>query len=71
MYALSLPRDDNGYNIAQSEILNIVVALKVWGQAWEDKRIRIYCDNRAVVDTLNSGRARDAVLATCLGVYGF
>ena len=53
------------YNIAQLEILNIVVALKVWGQSWANKRIQIFCDNRAVVATLNSCRARDETLATC------
>ena len=48
-----------------------MVALKIWGQAWKDKRIRIYCDNQAVVNTLNLGRARDAVLATCAKLFDF
>ena len=43
----------------QLEILNSVVALKIWGQLWQNKRIRIYCDNHAVVDALNSGKAFD------------
>ena len=43
----------------------MVVALKVWGQLWANKRVEICCDNRAVVDVLSSGKARDAVLATC------
>ena len=65
VYALSIPKNYMNYNIAQLEILNIVVALKVWGQNWENKRIQIFCDNRAVVDTLNSGRAKEDTLATC------
>ena len=64
-YINTLPKNYIGYDIAQLEILNIVVALKVWGKAWRDRRFRIYCDKRAVVDTLTSGRARDTVLATC------
>ena len=53
------------YNIAQLEILNVVVAFKVWGHAWANKRIQVFCANRAVVDTLKSGRAKDETLATC------
>ena len=65
VYALALPKHFMNYTIVHLEILNIVVALKVWGQSWANKRIQIFCDNRAVVDTLNSGRARDDILATC------
>ena len=64
LYALPLPKNFMNYNIAQLEILNIVV-FKVWGHAWVNKRIQVFCDNRAVVDTLNSGRATDETLATC------
>ena len=65
VYALPLPQNFMNYNIAQLKILNIVVALKVWGENWANKRIQIFCDNRAVVDTLNSGRAKDETLAMC------
>ena len=66
VYALQLPKNFHNYNIVHLEILNIVVAFKIWGQAWQNKRVRIYCDNHAVVDALNSGRARDTILATCV-----
>ena len=46
-------------------MVNVVLALKVWGHWWANKRIEIRCDNRAVVDVLSFGRARDLVLATC------
>ena len=59
-----LPKNFMNYNIAQLEILNIVVVLKVWSRNWANKRIQIFFDNRAVVDTLNSGRAKDETLAT-------
>ena len=55
VYALPIP--------AHLEILNIIVALKVWATHWANRRIRIHCDNMAVVEVLNSGRARDPTLA--------
>ena len=42
-----------------------MVALKVWGDIWQDQVIDIKCDNKAVVEVLRSGRARDPILATC------
>ena len=54
-----------GYNIVQLEILNILVACKVWANHWANKRIKIWCNNLAVVEVLNSGKSRDATLATC------
>ena len=65
VYTLQIPKNFHNYNIVELEMLNIVVALKIWGQVWENKRIRIYCDNHAVVDALNSGKARDSTLVTC------
>ena len=65
IYALRITKGFQGYNIAHLEILNIVVALKVWGQAWANKSIEIRCDNLAVVDVLSSGKARDSIMATC------
>ena len=41
------------------------MALKIWSSIWKDKVLEIKCDNRAVVDVLRSGKARDAILATC------
>ena len=37
----------------------------VWGDIWQDQVIDIKCDNKAVVEVLRSGRARDPILATC------
>ena len=63
VYALPIPKGYLNYNIAHLEILNIFVALKVWATLWANGRIRIHCDNMAVVELLSSGRARDATLA--------
>ena len=65
VYSIAIPRDYMGYNIAHLEMLNVVVALKVWGQQWANKCVRLYCDNQAVVEVLSSGKARDQILAMC------
>ena len=65
VYSIPVPKGYMGYNIAHLEIINVVVALKIWGQCWANKRIKIHCDNKAVVDILTYGRARDALIATC------
>ena len=55
VYALDIPF---GYNNCHLEMLNIVVALKIWAGHWRDKKIQIHCDNMAVVKVLNTGRTR-------------
>ena len=65
VYTLPIPLGYKNYTIVHLEILNIVVALKIWSEHWQDKIIEIKCDNMAVVEVLRSGKARDAILATC------
>ena len=64
VYALPLPSGHLNYNITQLEMLNIMVALNIWGSAWQNMRIEIKCDNLAVVQVLQNGKARDSLLAT-------
>ena len=64
-YALPIPKDFHNYSIVHLEMLNIVVAIKVWANQWRDKKLRIKCDNMAVVEVLTSGRTKDNILATC------
>ena len=65
VYHLQIPLEYKNYTIVHLEILNIVVALKIWGKHWQDKLIELKCDNLAVVEVLRAGKARDNVLATC------
>ena len=65
VYALEIPMGYNKYDICQLEMINIVVALKIWANHWKKKKNHIFCDNIAVVQVLNTGKARDSVLATC------
>ena len=63
IYTLTLPLGYLDMNIANLEILNILVALRVWHQLWGNKKVAIACDNEAVVYVLNTGRTRDLMLA--------
>ena len=63
VYALPLPAAWHTENIAYLEMINILVALKVWHAQWAGLRVLIKCDNQAVVAVLNSGKARDLTLA--------
>ena len=65
VYALPLPAGFMNLHITQLEMLNVVVALKVWANIWANKIIKINCDNLAVVEILKSGKTRDPFLATC------
>ena len=38
MYALPVPLNFRNYNIAHLEMVNVVVALKIWGNLWANKR---------------------------------
>ena len=64
-YALPIPKNFKNYAIVHLEMLNIVVALKVWANQLSSKKLRIKCDNMAVVEVLTSGRTRDDMLALC------
>ena len=65
VYALPLGDQFSHLHITQLEMLNIIVALKVWSNLWQNKMVEINCDNLAVVEVLNSGKARDPFLALC------
>ena len=62
VYALPLPEAWQNINIASLEMINILVALKVWHSQWAGHRVLIHCDNQAVVSVLNTGKARDEFL---------
>ena len=65
VYSLSIPLGFRDYTIVHLELLNIVVAAKIWTQHWSNQKIQIFCDNMAVVEVLTTGKTRDVTLATC------
>ena len=50
-------------SIVHLEMLNILVALRLWHFGWKGAKIVIYCDNQTVVSVLNSGKYQDQWLA--------
>ena len=40
------------------ELFALVAACRTWGHNWSRKRIRVHCDNSAVVDCVRSGTSR-------------
>ena len=63
VYSIPIPLGYENMSIVHLEMLNILVAIRVWGPHWNGKAIRISCDNQAVVMVLNSGKTRDLTLA--------
>ena len=63
VYSIPIPLVYENMSIVHLEMLNILVAIHVWGPYWNGKAIRISCDNQAVVMVLNSGKTRDLTLA--------
>ena len=64
VYAMDLPPGWSSKNIAYLEMINILVAIKVWHIQWANHSILIKCDNQAVVLVLATGRTRDQTMAT-------
>ena len=63
VYAFPIPRYCDSFSIVHLEMLNILVAVRVWGILWKHKHILIKCDNQAVVSVLSSGKTQDLTLA--------
>ena len=53
------------HNIAHLELLNIVVAVKVWAASWAGHKVRVECDNMNSVLTLQNARAKDPFMVHC------
>ena len=53
------------HTIAHLELLNIVVALKVWKKQWSGLRVRVWSDNMNACLAVQTGRSRDAFMQDC------
>ena len=65
VYHLPLVRHYKNLTIVHLEMVNILVAIRVFGHLWHRKQILIKCDNQAVVQVLASGKTKDPFLAAC------
>ena len=57
---MALPASWLHTNIAYTEMINILVTLKVWHSQWAGQKVLVKCDNQAV---LNTGKTRDSTLS--------
>ena len=53
------------WTIVHLEMVNIILALRVFRPMWSGRRVIVRCDNDAVVQVLSHGRARDPFHAAC------
>jgi len=53
------------WHISRLELLNIVIALKLWADLHPNHILLVHCDNMAAVSVLNNGRSKDPVLLSC------
>ena len=49
VYHLPIPLGCQNLDIMHLEMINILVAVKLFGVHWKNKRVKIICDNMAVV----------------------
>ena len=63
-YPSEFMENNNSINIL--EMYAIIMCLKLWGEKFRCKRIKIFCNNEFVCLVLNSGRSRNETLQSCL-----
>ena len=65
VYTLEIPENVKSYgHICHFEMINILIALKIWAKSWEKKHINFLVDNMAVVEIMKTGYTRDPHLAS-------
>ena len=52
--------------IVHLEMLNVVVALRLWATEWAHSAVKLFCDNLAVVQVVQSSKTKDSFLAACI-----
>ena len=67
VYAAPIPQFQNFQpSITHLEMLNLLIALRLWASHWAQSSAYIFCDNMAVVQVASSGRTRDPFLGACI-----
>ena len=54
------------FKIVHLEMLNLLIALKLWAHEWSHSVVKFFCDNLAVVQVVRTGKTRDNMLSLCL-----
>ena len=53
------------------EFYTLIISVKIWGHLWSGKRVALYCDNSAVVDTINYQKPKNTQMQQCLREFLF
>ena len=53
------------WSIVQLEMVNILLAVRLFQAHWASRKVLIKCDNEAVVSVLRSGKTKDPYLGAC------
>lgn len=66
-YSCPFPQEitDRALPICQLEMINAVFAVECFAEKLQQKTIKMYCDNAAVVHVLTAGRSREPWLLNC------
>ena len=65
IYHLPIPRGFMNWTIVHLEMVNILLAVRLFKRQWASKKVLIHCDNAAVVSVLKTGKTRDPYLGAC------
>ncbi len=53
-------------HIAAKELIPIIIGAVIWGQEWQGKNVKVWCDNTAVVACLKTRYSKDSTLMQLL-----
>ena len=65
VYALPIAKGYLKLGIVHFELLNVLLAIRVFGPYWHRRRVLIKCDNHTMVQVVTNSRTKDAFLAVC------
>ena len=66
IYHLPIAKGYRNWTIVHLEMVNILLAVRLFKDLWASKKVLIHCDNAAVVTVLRSGKTRDPYLGACV-----
>ena len=64
-YHLPIAKGYRNWSIVYLEMVNILLAVRLFNHQWASKKVLIHCDNAAVMSVLKSGKTRDPYLGAC------
>ena len=65
VYHLPIPLGFMNWSIVHLEMVNILLAVRLFQAHWASRKVLIKCDNEAVVSVLRSGKTKDPYLGAC------